>query len=586
MRSLRNRAWVWLQRLLKLSGAGLFLTLGIVVGTYAWFSRGLPSVDELRTWRPPQVTKVSCRDGSVCAEFYVERRTWVDVTTLPKHVRESFLAAEDADFYSHQGLDYAGILRSAVKNLRPGGMKSGASTISQQACRLLLLTQERTVTRKMREWILTPRMEQALGKDQILNLYVNTIYFGNNRYGIEEAALFYFGKHANELTLGEAAVLAGTVQLPHRINPLTNIVKAKRRQRYVLGQLERHGFVPAEVIALELDKPIVLGPRPPTQVGASYAEEVRKQLVARYGEKAVLEGGLRVQIAMEPALQAAAEASVRAGLEAVDRRQGYRGPVGKVESEHFGLLRPYLERRLTEAGKRRPDERCVADLTALKELKESDQEEGAQPLADPDEPVEVDEPAASEHEKLARTIGVKTLVDGVETVGLVMAVDDARGMGQVDLIGATTQLDFSTMKWARRRGSEGPCQPHEALEVVQPGDLVRVAERRAPARSSFPRPWHSCLWCKVRFSPSTPRTAPWWPWSAATTSTTRPSTEPPRPIGNQVPLSSPSSTGPQWSRSASRPLPSSTTRRSPSATPTRARYGILRTSKEEASKVR
>ena len=161
-----GRLWRWTKRLLKLALFGLFVAIAIGVGSYAWFSRNLPSVEELRTWRPAQVTKVSCRDGSVCAEFYLQRRTWVDVTRLPKHVRDSFLAAEDADFYSHNGLDYAGILRSAVKNLKPGGMKSGASTISQQACRALLLTQERTLSRKIKEWILTPRMEQALGTAQ------------------------------------------------------------------------------------------------------------------------------------------------------------------------------------------------------------------------------------------------------------------------------------------------------------------------------------------------------------------------------------------------------------------------------------
>lgn len=470
-----GRLWSWTKRLLKLAMLGLVLALAVGFGSWAWFSRDLPSVEELRTWRPPQVTKVACRDGSICAEFYLQRRTWVDVTKLPKHVRESFLAAEDADFYSHHGLDYAGILRSAVKNLRPGGMKSGASTISQQACRALLLTQERTLSRKIREWILTPRMEQALGKDQVLNLYVNTIYFGHNRYGIEEAALFYFGKHASQLTLGEAAVLAGTVQLPHRINPVTNIVKAKRRQKYVLNQLARHGFVPQATIDLELEKPIVLGPRPPVQVGASYAEEVRKQLVARYGEKMVLEGGLRVQIAMEPALQAAAEASVRAGLEAVDRRLGYRGPVGQVESARFAALRPFLEKRLTEAGKRRPDERFVADLTVLKDLKPPEHEEGADPLADPEENLEVDEPVVTEDEKLARAIGVKTLADGVETVGIVTTLDDVKGTAQLDLIGATAQLDFANTKWARRRdGAKVSASPTKLSEVLKPGELVRV----------------------------------------------------------------------------------------------------------------
>lgn len=467
--------WRWFKRLLKLAVVGALLALTVGVGAYVYYSRDLPEVEELRTWRPPQVTKVSCRDGSVCAEFYVERRTWVDVRTLPPHVRDAFLAAEDADFYSHGGLDYLGIARSAVKNLRPGGMKSGASTISQQTCRALLLTQERKLSRKIREWILTPRMEKALSKDEILNLYVNTIYFGHNRYGVEEAALFYFGKHAKDLTIGEAAVVAGTVQLPHRINPVTNIVKAKKRQRYVLGQLARHGFVKQSIIDAELEKPIVLGPRPPQSVGASYAEEVRKQLVARYTDKAVLEGGLRVQIAMEPALQAAAEKSVRAGLEAVDRRQGYRGPVGAIEPERFATLKPLLEQRLAEAGKRRPDERFVADLTALKDAKPPEEEDSDKSVSEPDEQTLLEEPPLTDDQKLAQAIGVKTLSDGTETVAWVSAVDDKAGTATLDLVGATAQLDFAAHKWARRRdGKKVGSNPARMSDVVKPGELVRV----------------------------------------------------------------------------------------------------------------
>lgn len=480
MSGLRARLWKWVKRLLVAAVVGLLLAVAVSVGAWLYFSRDLPSVEELKTWRPPQVTKVTCRDGSTCAEFYLQRRTWVDITKAPEHVRDSFLAAEDADFYQHQGLDYVGIIRSALKNLKPGGMKSGASTISQQACRLLLLSQERTLSRKIREWILTPRMEEALTKDEILNLYVNSIYFGHGRYGVEEAALFYFGKHTHELTLGEAAVLAGTVQLPHRINPLTNIVKAKKRQRYVLSQLASHGFVKQSLVDQALEAPIVLGPRPPNPVGAYYAEEVRKQLVARYGETTVLEKGLRVQIAMDPKLQAAAEASLKDGLEAVDRRQGYRGPVGKVDAQRFQDLRPLLVQRLAEAGKRKPDERLVADLTVLKDWQAPAEEEGADPLADPDEAVDTGEPPDTEAEKLAHAVGVRTVAEGLETVGVVLSVDDAKGAAQVDLIGVTAQLDFASSKWARRRtdGKVGAF-PAKLSEVVAPGELVRVRLGRA-----------------------------------------------------------------------------------------------------------
>ena len=474
----RQRLWKWFKRLLVLALVGLVAALGVGLGSYWYFSRELPSVEELRTWRPAQVTKVTCRGGPVCAEFYTERRTWVDVKTLPKHVRDSFLAAEDADFYEHHGLDWLGIIRSAIKNLKPGGLKSGASTISQQTCRRLLLSTERTLSRKIREWILTPRMESALTKDEILSLYVNTIYYGHSRYGVEEASLFYFGKHAKDLSVGEAAVIAGTVQSPHRINPLTNIVRAKKRQRYVLGQLWKKGFVPQALAEAAIEAPIVLGPRPPQTVGQGYAEEVRKQLMAQFGEKTVMEGGLVVDIAMDPKLQTAAEASVRKGLEAVDRRQGYRGPIGAIDPARFTKLRPLLEQRLAEAGKRRPDEVLVADLTPLKELT-APTETDADPFTEPEE-VDPDEPIPTEDERLTRAVTVKSLTDSVETVGLVSSIDAEKNLAVIDLVGREAELAFDSVKWARRRSETGLGEsPKSITDVVAVGELVRVRIGRA-----------------------------------------------------------------------------------------------------------
>src|SRR5262249_16171499 len=200
------------------------------------------------------VSKADWADGSLCAEYFHQRRTLVPVDSLPVHVRKAFLAVEDADFYRHEGLDYLGMVRAAARTLLFGSRPTGASTITQQVCRNILLTPERTVSRKIKEWILTPRIERALTKDQILNLYLNQINFGHGRQGMEEAALYYFGKHAKELSAGEAATLAGIPQLPSRINPVTNIVKAKRRQRYVLSQMARHGFLPAETAEREMEK--------------------------------------------------------------------------------------------------------------------------------------------------------------------------------------------------------------------------------------------------------------------------------------------------------------------------------------------
>jgi penicillin-binding protein 1A len=441
------------------------------VATYFYFDRGLPSVEGLRTYQPAQVTKVTCEDGSVCAEYYRERRTSVDTRALPAHVRYAFLAAEDADFYTHEGLDYFGMLRAAFKVFLPGGHVTGASTITQQACRNLLLTQERRLSRKIREWILTPRMEKALTKDEILNLYLNEIYFGQGRYGVEEASLYYFGKHAFELSVGEAATLAGTVQSPERANPVTNIVRAKKRKDYVLHQLAKHGFLTEAVVAPELQKPIILAPRPPSPVGPYYIEEIRRLLAARYGEEALLSGGLRVQIAMNPRLQALADEAVRNGLEALDRKLGYDGPLGHLEATRFHSLRPLIAKRLEESGRRAREEQLVADLSKLAAPGTPPSgEERAEEEAEPDT-----EGAQSEDQRLVQRLQVVPLKVGARLGAFVSAVDDRAKQAVVDMVGRTGKVELATLEWARPRGvGKWTPPPTKVSDVLHPGDLVRV----------------------------------------------------------------------------------------------------------------
>jgi penicillin-binding protein 1A len=451
--------------------------------TYAYYSQGLPSVEALRNYALPQVTKVRCGDGTVCAEFFMPqgRRTVVQLEHLPPHVRNAFLAAEDADFYKHEGLDFFGIVRAAVKNLIPGSRKSGASTLTQQVVKNMLLTPERSLSRKIREWILTPRVEQALTKDQILSLYINQVYYGQGRSGIEEAALYYFGKHAKELTVGEAAVLAGTVQSPNRINPEKNIVKAKQRQRYVLGQMAHQGFASQQVVDAELEKPIVLAPRPPPEVGPYYAEEIRRTLVARYGDEAVLTGGLRVDIAMMPKLQAVADEAVRKGLEAVDRRQGYRGALGTLEPARFERLKPLITRQIEEAGRRQKEGAYVADLASLAQSGEPQPTpaEAAEVVTTAEE--EEEEAKLSADEKLAQNVKLEPLKEGLRVAGFVTQVDDSGKRARVDLVGRTAEIQFSTVTWARLKGKSAPSK---MSDVMKPGDVVLVRVLRvtpAPA---------------------------------------------------------------------------------------------------------
>ncbi|MBJ6761874.1 PBP1A family penicillin-binding protein [Myxococcaceae bacterium JPH2] len=489
------RLWRWTKRLLVLGAVGLVLALLTAVGTYLYFSRDLPSVEALRTYQLPQVTKVTCGDGTVCAEYAVERRTIVRIEDMPPHVRYAFLAAEDADFYKHEGLDFFGIARAAVKNLIPGSRKSGASTITQQVVKNMLLTPERRLSRKVREWILTPRVEEALTKDQILNLYVNQAYFGQRRYGIEEAALFYFGKHTQDLTVGEAAVLGGTVQLPHRINPVTNMTRARSRQHYVLEQMAQHGFVPRAITEAEKAKPIVLAPRKETTGGEYYAEEIRRTLIERYGEKAVMEGGLRVDIAMLPKLQSTAEQSVRDGLEALDRRQGYRGALGRMEAARFERLRALIAQRIDEAGRRQKDQGYVADLAPLaadtvNAPKDAPGSKGARTPDLDDEGSEEQRPeltpeeeeAQSPERELAGRVGLKPIEEGLRLTGYVTEVDARRNVARVDLVGRTAEVAFSTATWARQKGRAAP---KDITDVFAPGEFVFVRVLKAAPAPAF-----------------------------------------------------------------------------------------------------
>ena len=470
----KSKLLKWLRRLLLAVALLCLLVALVVVGGYFHFSQSLPSVEELRDYKPPQITKVYCQGGELCAEFFSQRRTWVDARQLPDHVRFSFLAAEDAKFYEHQGLNFLSLLRAALKSFKPGGKWfSGASTISQQACRNLLLSQERKLSRKIREIILTWRMEKTLTKDEILNLYMNTIYFGHNRYGVEEAARFYFAKSAAELSLAEAAVLGGTPQLPHRINPLTSLVKAKKRQRYVLEQLARQGFVEPALAQAAMEEPIVLGARPEPPIGPYYADEVRKILIGRYGEKTVLEGGLRVELAMKAPVQAMAEAAVLEGLRALDKRQGYRGALGSFPLERWKTLHPLMLSRIAESGKRRADEFLLLDMEKLISA--------AQPL--PPEnllPAEEEQTAWAQEtpdEQLVAKLDVVPLAKELEVVGIVTEVNDAQQTALVDLVSIQAELKLSDSTWARPLSLDGSlgAAPGRMSELLQPGQLVRVS---------------------------------------------------------------------------------------------------------------
>lgn len=328
-----SRFWRWTKRLLV---AGVALAalgvLGLVV-LFWYHGRELPDVATLRSYAPPQTTRVLDRDGELLGEIFSERRTVIPMSRIPRVMVLATLAAEDADFYQHEGVDYPGIVRALIRDLTSGRRAQGASTITQQVVKLLLLSPERTISRKIREQILARRLEQELSKDEILHLYLNHINFGHGRYGVQEAAQFYFGKDAEDLSLAEATLIAGIPQAPARLSPRSHPEAARRRQTYVLRQLEeKHDAywpdLPLEDIRAAREIEPTLVPRTETpDEGAEMLAVARRELRELVGDEAYARGGFTVHTTLDLDLQRATRAAVRRGLEAHDERQRHRGPL-------------------------------------------------------------------------------------------------------------------------------------------------------------------------------------------------------------------------------------------------------------------
>ena len=326
-----GRPWRWWQILLLGLGAAIVIG-GLTAGGLLWhFSKDLPALDQLGTYQPSLVTQVYSVDQKLIGQFFIERRILTTVANIPERLRRAVIAVEDVRFFEHPGLDYIGMLRAAWTNVRRGSKVEGASTITQQLARSLFLSSERTFDRKVRELILAYKMELVLTKDQILELYLNQIYFGQGAYGVASAAQTYFGKNLSALTIGESAFLAGLPKSPNHYSPFKAYDRAKKRQEHVLARMEEAKFLTSaerEQAAAE----ILNFRRPGGEQAAPYfVEYIRQLLVAKYGEDTVYKGGLKVFTTLNMETQRAAEVAFAAGLRELDKRQGWRGPLRMVD---------------------------------------------------------------------------------------------------------------------------------------------------------------------------------------------------------------------------------------------------------------
>lgn len=295
----------------------------------------LPKVDRLNDYKPPIVSQVFGDDGSLVGEFYLERRTLVPVGKIPKKLIQAFVAAEDANYYQHKGIDYLGIVRAAIKNILSMRKKEGASTITQQVAKSMLLTPKKTYSRKLKEAILAKRMEEKLSKDEILYIYLNQIYLGAGSYGVQLAAETYFGKDVDKLNLAEMAMMAGLPKAPNTYSPIKNLDKARERQKYVLERMVKEGYITEAESEHARKTPIVIQSRKKinSDQSAYFLEHVRILLEEKYGEERLYKQGLKIYTTMNAQMQRGAYEGLVNGLKAVDKRQGYRGPVQYLTEE-------------------------------------------------------------------------------------------------------------------------------------------------------------------------------------------------------------------------------------------------------------
>lgn len=319
-------------------GAAL-CAVGALFGAWGYYylTRDLPKLSRIEDYQPAAVSRVLAHDGSLIAEFFSERRYPAKIAEVPDLVRKAFLAAEDASFYSHHGVDPVSIARAVIKNLQSGNAKQGASTITQQVVKNLLLSSKKSFERKGKEAILSYRLERRFSKDEIFEIYLNQIFFGNGAYGIKAASRIYFHKELSELTLAEAAILAGLPKAPSEYSPIRSPKKSQERQRQVLRQMVEAHFITQDQADKALAEKVTVYPLSQQNIFASpyYVGEIRRVFQENFKDLDLDSDGLEVTTAVDLKADQLASAALRKGLREVDKRRGWRGPLTKSSEPEF-----------------------------------------------------------------------------------------------------------------------------------------------------------------------------------------------------------------------------------------------------------
>ena len=445
-------------RNILLAIGGLILAGMIVTASIVWkFNRELPPMIGLADYKPLLVSEVFDRNGKKFGEFFREKRILTPYDQMPQNVVHAFVAAEDDTFFEHGGINYLAIMRAVLANLRTGKKSQGGSTITQQVARSLLLSSEKTYTRKIKEVLLSWKMEENLKKEEILFLYLNQIYLGQGAHGAGAAAQVYFRKDLKDLTVPEAAILAGLPQAPSRYSPIHNPAAAKERQRYVLRRMADVGYITDAEAEKYAEEPVKLYVwQNFKELAPSFLETVRQMLVSEIGEELVLDKGIKVYTSLDLEKQLKAQENMQTGLRALDKRQGFRGPSKNI-SEPTAVAEFLLESRNKLMDESSPERILKPDGSF-----------------DPRGPLNLTgkSPDGEMLPVLATYIPLGKIVDAVVT-----KVDDRSGLTFVRFGESKGLIDLDSMAWARKPDANVRSEdallkkPSAALKV---GDVITV----------------------------------------------------------------------------------------------------------------
>lgn len=402
---------IWTSVFVTIAGA---ITL---FGVYFYLSEDLPKISSLADYRPPVITTVYSDDNRKIAEFYKERRIVIPLSEMPSMLKDAFIAAEDSRFYTHKGIDFLSIIRAFFKNIEAGTIIQGGSTITQQVTKSFLLTPEKSYTRKIREAILAYRIDKSFTKEEVLFLYLNQIYLGHGAYGVESASENYFGKTTQDLNLAECAMLAGLPQAPSRYSPFRYPDRAKQRQIYVLNRMVAEEYINNIQATEAINTTLDIKPRRNWYIEKVpvYTEHIRRYVEKKYGSGTLYEKGLRIYSAVNIEMQKIAREEIAIGLSALDKRQGYRGPL-----EHLN-------------------------------------------------PEEIEDVSKAIQDELDRT----PLAEGRTVTGVVVEVQDINKTVTVRMGKNLGTIKLVDMRWARK---PNPAIPYYETSVKHPGKVLKVGD--------------------------------------------------------------------------------------------------------------